>query len=284
MISEDRKTALIKLLDDESPKVRRAVLQEIRDRSNEGVDFLQQVARQTGSGIELHARNLLVELGADDPNGDFVAFIRSFRYELEIGCYLLERTVHPLVEWTTVARFFDAMASRCMEFIDPDSPVFEKCKQLNRVIFHEYGFSGDLDHFHDPENNFLSSVIARRRGIPISLSAIYLLVADRCGVSLDPIGAPGRFLLANFEGRNSFYLDPFDRGRFRSEEEVRQMLLTRNIEDGAEYLLPSPVGEVICRFCRNLVHGYTMAKDLGKARQFARYIQEFEDAYERESS
>ncbi|MBC2600914.1 transglutaminase-like domain-containing protein [Puniceicoccus vermicola] len=284
MISDDRKDALKKLLDDESPTVRNAVLEEIRSRNDEGVGFLQELARETASGVGRHARSLLAELGADDPNGDFQAFIRSFRYELESGCYLMERTVHPGVEWTTVARFLDAMAARCMEFIDPDSSVFEKCKQVNLVFFHEYGFRGDLDHFHDPENNFISSVIARRKGIPISLSVIYLLVADRCGVSLDPIGAPGRFLLANLEDRNSFYLDPFDRGRFRSEEEVRQMLLTRNIEDAAEYLLPSPIGEVLCRFCRNLVHQYTIRNELGKARQFAGYIQEFEDAYERESS
>ncbi len=284
MISEDRKVALIKLLDDESPSVRQAVLREIRERNDEGVVFLQEVARQGALGVDRHARILLAELGAVDPDGDFRAFIRSFRYELEVGCYLLERTVHPEVEWTTVARFLDAAAARCMEFVDPDSSVFEKCKQVNLVLFHEYGFRGDLDHFHDPENNFIRSVIVRRRGIPISLCVIYLLVADRCGIRLDPIGAPGRFLLASLEEPNPFYLDPFDRGRFRTEEEVRQMLLTRNLEDGAEYLLPSPVGEVLSRFCRNLVHMFTLRNDLTKARQFAGYIEEFEDAYERESS
>jgi regulator of sirC expression with transglutaminase-like and TPR domain len=141
-----------------------------------------------------------------------------------------------------------------------------------------------LDDFENPENNFIRSVLARRKGIPISLSIIYLLVADRCGLSLEPIGTPGRFLLASLEEDHSFYIDPFERGRFRSEEEVRQMLLSRHMEDGAEYLLPCPVGEVLCRFCRNLVHQYTLSSDLHRARQFAGYIQEFENAYERESA
>jgi regulator of sirC expression with transglutaminase-like and TPR domain len=271
-------------LDDESPRVREAVLHELRESSEEGVGFLQEIAREPGSGIGRHARSLLAELGADDPAGDFRSFIRSFRYELEIGCFLLERTVRPELEWTTAARFLDGVAARCSEFLDPAATVFEQCKQINLVFFHEYRFRGDLDHFHDPENNFLSSVIARRRGIPISLSVLYLLVAQRCGVPLEPIGAPGRFLLANLDDRNPFYLDPFDRGRFRTEEEVRQMLLTRNIEDGAEYLLPSPVGEVLCRFCRNLVHQYTIRNELHQARLFAGFIREFEDVYEREAS
>ncbi len=284
MFSETRKSALRKLLDDQSPPVRSAILQELREQDDDGVTFLKELAREPGSVVCGHARALLVELGADDPEADFRAFIRSFRYELETGCFLLERTVRPEVEWTGIARFLDRMAERCREFIDPDSSVFEKCKQVNRVFFHEYRFRGDLDHFHDPENNFLGSVIARRRGIPISLSVLYLLVADRCGVPLDPIGAPGRFLLASFDDRHPFYLDPFDRGRFRTEDEVRQMLLSHNLEDGAEYLLPSPIGEVLCRFCRNLVHQYTIRDELYQARLFAGFIREFEAAYERETT
>lgn len=284
MFSETRKSALRKLLDDQSPLVRSAVLQELREQNDEGIVFLKEMAREAESGVCGHARTLLVELGADDPEADFRSFIRSFRYELETGCFLLERTVRPDVEWTGIARFLDKMAERCREFIDPDSNVFEKCKQVNRVFFHEYRFRGDLDQFHDPENNFLGSVISRRKGIPISLSVLYLLVADRCGIPLDPIGAPGRFLLASFDDRHPFYLDPFDRGRFRSEEEVRQMLLSHNLEGGAEYLLPSPIGEVLCRFCRNLVHQYTIRNELYQARLFAGFIREFEAAYERETT
>lgn len=283
MISESKKDALKRLLDDENPQVRDAVLQELKNRDKEGVSFLKEIASGEEPGMIRHARSFLAELGADDPVGEFRAFIRSFHYELETGCYLLERTVHPDLEWAGIARFLDAMAERCREFIDPLAPVADSCKKINRIFYHEYGFQGDLDHFHDPENNFLGSVIQRRRGIPISLSVIYLLVADRCGISLDPIGAPGRFLLGNLEGPDPFYIDAFDRGRFRTEEEIRQILLTRNIEDGAEYLLPSPIGEVLCRFCRNLVHQYTIRNELRHARIFAEFIREFEDAYERES-
>jgi len=280
---DDRKMALLKLLDDETPVVRGAVLEEIRSQDEDGVDFLQELARDGGEGVEKHARQILVELGVDDPDRDFRNFIRSFRYELETGCYLLGRTIYPDLEWSAVARFLDQVARRCSQRIVSGSTVYEKCKVLNLVLFHDFGFQGDLDQFHDPRNNFIHSVIARRRGIPISLSVIYLLVADRCGFALDPIGTPGRFLLANLEEHQSFYIDPFERGRFRSEEEVRQMLLTRQLADGAEYLLPSPVGEVLCRFCRNLVHQYTISGQLKKAHQFAGYIQEFEEAYERES-
>lgn len=284
MLSKSRKDALVRLLDDNSEVVRGAVSQELKDLGDEGVAFLQEISRERGKGLDRYARRMLAELGEDDPVADFTRFVRSFRYELETGCHLLERTIHPELEWEQVCRFLDSVAVRCSEFMEEDSSTFEKCKQLNLVLFHEYGFRGDSTNFHDPENNFLSSVIRRRKGIPISLSTIYLLVSDRCGFKLEPVGIPGRFLLAHFDGDNSFFLDPFDRGRFRSEEEVRQILLSRNIEDSAEFLLPTPVGEILCRYCRNLVHQYTMRNELSRAHLFAGFIQEFESAYERESS
>ncbi len=283
MWNETRREALLRLLDDESPCVREALLAECRE-NEEAIAFLREVTGRRGDAAATHARQLLAALGLDDPRGDFLRFIDSFHYELETGCYLLERTVHPHLEWATVARFLDGVAARCCEFLDPEAPLFEKCKHLNLVLFHEYGFRGDLEHFHDPENNFLGSVIQRRRGIPISLSVLYLLVAERCHFRLEPIGAPGRFLLAHLDDRDPFYLDPFDRGRFRTEEEVRQMLLSRDVEDGSCYLLPAPVGEVLCRFCRNLVHQYTMQGQRDRADLFRGFICAFENAYERESS
>ena len=54
---------------------------------------------------------------------------------------------------------------------------------LNRVLFHEYGLRGNTDHYTDPLNSYLDQVLIRRKGIPISLSIVYLLVAERVGMN-----------------------------------------------------------------------------------------------------
>jgi hypothetical protein len=48
-------------------------------------------------------------------------------------------------------------------------------------------------------------------------------------------------------------------------------------------LAPTPVREVLCRGCRNLVHHYTAAGDLGHARLFASFVEEFETTYARQA-
>ena len=44
---------------------------------------------------------------------------------------------------------------------------------------------------------------------------------------------------------------------------------------------PTPVREVLCRSCRNLVQHYTAAGDHDRARLFASFVDEFDSAYER---
>ena len=85
----------------------------------------------------------------------------------------------------------------------------EVCKILNRVIFHEFEFRGEKEDFYNPDNSFLGKVLDNRRGIPLTLSVVYLLVADRFGFQLEPVGFPVRFMLGCFEEEVPFYIDPF---------------------------------------------------------------------------
>ena len=48
-------------------------------------------------------------------------------------------------------------------------------------------------------------------------------------------------------------------------------------------LAPTPVREVLCRCCRNLVNHYTAAGDSERAALFAGFVEEFEAAYARHS-
>ena len=66
---------------------------------------------------------------------------------------------------------------------------------INRVLFHEWGFRGNVEQFTDPMNSFIDKVLTRRKGIPISLSVLYLLVGERLGLPLEPVGLPGHFVV-----------------------------------------------------------------------------------------
>ncbi len=95
---------------------------------------------------------------------------------------------------------------------------------LNTVLFKEQGFQGNRSEYYDPKNSFLNDVIIRKKGIPISLSVIYMEVARRVGLSLAGVGFPGHFLVKYQDGDIEILIDVFNDGEIRAREDLDRML------------------------------------------------------------
>jgi regulator of sirC expression with transglutaminase-like and TPR domain len=274
-LGPSERAALLALLDDPSPAVRRALQARFVALGPIAADLLQSVARGPDRSLARLALAHLDELKISDPVADFRRFIRSLRYELETGALLLARTVAPRLDVGACCAQLDAIAARCRELIAEPSSAREKCRVLNRVLFHEWDFHGNVEHYTDPRNSFIDQVLARRTGLPLSLSVVYLLVAERVGLELYPVGLPGHFVVGCYTDAQPFFIDPFDRGVFRDARELFDLLRTRHLDLQLEDLAPTPVREVLCRSCRNLVNHYTAAGEHARARLFAGFVEEF---------
>ena len=155
------------------------------------------------------------------------------------------------------------------------------CEVINRVLFHEYGFRGARENFENPENSFIHRVLDRREGLPISLCAIYIMVARRIGFELEPIGTPGRFLVGCFAEHHPFYIDCWAGGRFIELDQMEDKLGILPDEESGSTLLPVTVAETLSRACRNLSQHYSSAADPVKARLFESFVHEFERVHQK---
>lgn len=283
-LAEAEKKALAALLDDPSPAVRQALRARFAQSEKESAEFLQELARQSQSELAQHASQYLRELNFTDPVSEFREFIRSLNYELETGALLLSRTVNPDLDVGACLLQLDAFAARCRELIAEPATAREKCRVLNRVLFHEHGLHGNADNYADPLNSFLDQVLIRRKGIPISLSIVYLLVADRVGLQLEPVGLPGHFIVGCYAEATPFFIDTFNAGLLLGAEEVFDLLNEDEVDASIIDLAPTPVREVLCRCCRNLVNHYMATQQPEQARLFASFVTEFESTHERHAS
>jgi regulator of sirC expression with transglutaminase-like and TPR domain len=280
-LDASRQAALRSLLDDTSAPVRQALLAYFNEQGSSAAPFLRDIANGPNRSLARHASWFLNELKLSDPISEFRGFIRSLNYELETGSLLLARTVSPRLDIGECCTTLDRIASRCRELVVEPSTSREKCRILNRVLFHEWGFRGNLEHYTDPLNSLIDSVLTRRKGIPISLGIVYLLVAGRLGIELSPVNLPGHFVVGCYGEGEPFFIDPFENGLFRDGEEVFDLLRSHRIVPQSTDLAPTPVREVLSRSCRNLVNHYTAAGDLGRARMFASFVEDFEAAFAR---
>ncbi len=276
-ISPERIAALAALLDDETTAVENALLKEFRQMEEGGLALLRKWARMENSHLCNRAKYFLERLGATHPSEDFVQYIRGQKYDLETGLFLLNRVVSAHLQPEHLWPQLDAIARRCRDLISEPATPFAKIKVINRVLFHELGFRGDVENYDDPMNSFIEPVLRRRKGIPITLCLIYILLARRLHLELDPIGMPGRFLIGCYLEPDPFYIDAFERGTIRTESEVREILRSNQIFPENVYLMPTTTPEILCRCCRNLVRQYQSKNHPAWAKIFASFVREFED-------
>lgn len=134
------------------------------------------------------------------------------------------------------------------------------------VIAHvcgELGFSGDRTTYGEWRNSCLDQVIAKRRGIPITLSLVVIEVGRRVGVPLVGVGMPAHFLVGD-PNDPEWFADPFDGGVELDRSKCRDLLenLTRGQVPWSErHLTPTPNRAVIARMLNNLRAAFAQRPD-----------------------
>jgi regulator of sirC expression with transglutaminase-like and TPR domain len=131
---------------------------------------------------------------------------------------------------------------------------------LRRSIAIREGIGGNVDDYYSPDNSFLNRVLDTRRGIPISLSILWIEVGRRAGLEMVGVGLPGHFVV--YAGGQM--VDPFHYGEAIGFDEAAS--LVANALGGAPRLdrsWLSPVGpvEMIDRLRRNLEVIYRREED-----------------------
>ena len=271
--------ALRQLIDDTSPAVRRSLLEHFQKLGEPACEFLRELSRGPNRIAATHAQWYLGELRWSDPTNEFLHFIRSLNYELESGAILIARVADPAADATQVCTALDSIAARCRELmVEPLTP-WQKCSVINRVLFHELGFRGNASHYTDPQNSLIHRVLERRIGIPITLSIVYLLVAERCGVTLEPVALPGHFVVGCFSDEDVVYIDPFRGGIVSTRDDLLSWLISYDLPRDDSTLSPTTIRETLSRCCRNLCAHYAAAGADELARQFAQFDGEFETTY-----
>ncbi len=162
----------------------------------------------------------------------------------------------------------DEMAGAVRDRIPTERYPMRVVKAINQYLFHELGFRGNTDDYYNPRNSFLNDVIDRRTGIPISLSLVYLAVAERVGFPIVGIGMPGHFLISPvFEG-SEIFIDPFNQGEilFAADcEERLAQIYSRPVELKPSFIEPVTPRRFLVRMLANLKVVYMNQKLLYKA-------------------
>lgn len=135
---------------------------------------------------------------------------------------------------------------------------------LNDFVFNELGFTGNEERYYDPRNSLLSYVLDARRGIPITLSLVYMELGRRAGLEVAGVGLPGHFIVRvrAQPDEPALLVDPFNRRIVDAADCQQQLdaLYGGQVSLSPEHLRPARPREILTRLLRNLKAIYIRAR------------------------
>jgi regulator of sirC expression with transglutaminase-like and TPR domain len=153
-----------------------------------------------------------------------------------------------------------------------DTSVLSRVRALNAYLFDEECFVGNREKYEDPRNSCLNEVLERRTGIPITLSLLYMEVAQRAGLQVDGVNFPGHFLVRCPDAgaaATGIIIDPFHGGALLSEHDCR-LLLQQHVGSEVAFdtslLAPATRPQIIVRMLLNLKRIYVHMRSFPQAR------------------
>ncbi len=150
----------------------------------------------------------------------FAEIVRSEPVDLGLACLLVGGEVQPNLDVDASLAALDALAVQARSHVPPGCSPRQAAEGLRTALGEQAGFAGQASDYDDVRSSLLHEVLRRGRGLPLTLSVLWVEVARRLGVAADPVALPGHVVVA--VGTDApVHVDPFAGGRLLALDEMQ---------------------------------------------------------------
>ncbi|MES2690313.1 MAG: transglutaminase-like domain-containing protein [Bacteroidota bacterium] len=301
MLSETEIRSLVALLDDDDEEILLHVQSKLLSLGAEVIPALEQewgnlkdATQQQRVEEVIHRiqyKSLLVALKK---------WYESPEQDLLTGVCIIARYRYPDIDQQKIVNEIDKIRLDIWLEMHYDLSPYEKVRIINHTLYNVFGFKGNTDNYHAPENSFINIVLESRKGNPIMLAVIYMLVAQRLHLPVFGVNLPQHFVCAYKEesqehaandpfniksnldyrdGRVLFYINAFNHGAVFSKANLEQFLRQIKIEQRGDYFEPCSNLDIVKRILRNLVVSYEKDKKENNAEDIKQMLLTLGETY-----
>lgn len=218
------------------------------------IPLLAQQISYNPAGLYVNSVEKALQLSDDDIDLATAALLAGKRWD-------------PSINIDSYRNSIDDMATTVLERLNGQNPSANARRTvqiINKLLFEELGFSA-VDNASNPQDLFLSSVLDNKKGYCLSLSVLYLSIAERLGLPIYGVVVPGHFFVRYADGSNIFNIETTQKGasppdehyikEFKVPQDKRQAIYLQNL---------SKKGTIGC-FFNNLANVYFDLNDIENA-------------------
>lgn len=279
MLQKSEIESLVSLLDDPDPYVQGAVKRRLFELGERAVPMLDQQKNSVSDDERALINDIIRHITYGSVEEDFIDVLENGLdnlEKLEDAVFILSRIENPTLRVLEYKRKLDRFAETIRDEIRYQPDENKQMRLLLNFVFNELQFSGGTTDYYNTDNAYLERVIARRRGLPISLALIVLFLARRLDLPFYGINMPIHFLLKFKSQKEEILIDPFDHGKAVTYNQCHYFLKQNGVEPKPTHFHEVNEAQMLARCIGNLIQSYMRAEQQQKADDLKGLLQTLE--------
>lgn len=274
---------MVSLLDDPDPEIYRRVQQDLDALGVHAVAQLEELWIQTEEVKERRSLEKVIHrLQWNNIQCHLTAWLEGDRSDLLSALCIIARYQYPNLDEQAVRQTLQALRIEVWMGLNEQMTALEQVRHLNFVLFRVHKFRGNTDEYLNPNNNFINKVLETRKGNPLMIGLVYMLIAQKLDLPIFGVNLPQHFVLAyleqgSYSGQNKsedfqqesyrrplFYINAFNMGSVFGKRDVDQFLKMVQVEPKDQFYRACTNTEILLRLFANLESSYRDAEEFHK--------------------
>ncbi|GHN01209.1 hypothetical protein WSM22_26980 [Cytophagales bacterium WSM2-2] len=265
-MQEKELKALVSLLDDDDQQVVSHVEGKILSIGKEVIPFLEnEWESNLNPKVQGRIEELIHTLQYDLLRERLKNWYSGKEQDLLTGMWILATYQYPEIELEKLKQDLEQIYYETWLEFRPDLYPFDQVKVINSVLFNKLKFGANTKNFHSPGNSMINVVLESRKGNPITLCVIYMLVAQKLKLPIHGVNLPNLFILTYKDENHQFYINAFNRGLIFSKQDIENYIHELHLVPQSSFFEACSNLEIVRRALRNLVMSFEKIGEHAKA-------------------
>lgn len=259
--------ALVSLLEDDDKEILHHVEEKLLSMGTEVIPFLEKqwMKNSLNPSVRSKIEDIIHTLQYDLLKDKLKAWKDNGAEDLLEGMMLISNYQYPDLNLKFLKRKFEQFYYEAWkEFKNEMGPV-DQVKVLNDIMFNKLKFRPNSKNFHAPSNSMINVVLESKKGNPLSLCVVYMLIAQRLKLPIHGVNLPNLFILTYKDESTQFYINVFNNGLIFSTEDIDNYIDQLNLTKSDIFYQPCSNVDIIIRALRNLIAAFDKLGEYKKA-------------------
>ncbi|HLK98884.1 MAG TPA: transglutaminase-like domain-containing protein [Hymenobacter sp.] len=270
--------ALISLLDDADKEIVEHVEQRIRQMGGQMIPLLEtEWEGSFNPDLQKRIEEIIHDLQYEMVLDRMRDWKNGGSMDLLEGLWIVATYQYPDLSLDKLKQDIEQLYYDVWVDFKPDMHPDEQIKAMNTAFFTKLKFAPNTKHFHSPSNSMINQVLESRRGNPITLCVLYMLIAQRLNLPVYGVNLPNLFVLTYRSASGQFYINVFNRGLIFTKKDIDQYIDQLNLKRLDTFYQPCTNADIVRRVLRNLVLAFEKNGDTERVREVEQILNTVRD-------